>query len=216
MKLNTILSIFSPKDTKFFPLLNETATVLAQAADLLFELFSTQDKDRAIELCRLIKVEETKGDKVTGKISKALNDTFITPFDREDIDALADNLDDAIDAINRAAQKVVLYSPKSLTESTAQLADIIQRQAAEVVKIIQELANISKNDQSLRIHIKEVKKLEERADAVYEEGIIDLFNGETDAIEVFKLKEITQELERSANRLNKIGKVAKTIIVKYA
>ncbi|MDL2243545.1 DUF47 family protein [Bacteroidales bacterium OttesenSCG-928-J19] len=96
MKLNTILSIFSPKDTKFFPLLNETATVLEQAASLLFELFSTQDKDRAIELCRLIKVEETKGDKVTGKISKALNDTFITPFDREDIDALADNLDDAI------------------------------------------------------------------------------------------------------------------------
>lgn len=216
MKLNTILSVFSPKDTKFFPLLNETAGILNQAAIHLDELFFSTNKEKIAELCRLIKAEETKGDKVTNGIFKALNNTFITPFDREDIDALADNMDDAIDAINRAAQKVLLYSPKSLPESTQQLAGIVRKQTEEVLHSIKELSNIPKNEDNIRLRIKEVKKLEEKADIVYEEGIMELFNGDTDIVEIIKLKEVIQELEKSANRVNKVGKVIKTIIVKYA
>ncbi|MDL2256761.1 DUF47 family protein [Bacteroidales bacterium OttesenSCG-928-I14] len=216
MKINTILSIFSPKDTKFFPMLNETASILNQTANLLQDLFAEKDKSRIPEICKQVKLEETKGDKVTGKIFKALNDTFITPFDREDIDAIADTMDDAIDAMNRAAQKVLLYSPKDLSESTMELSKIILAQTVEVVAIVDKLSSINKNDKAIRESIKEVKRLEEKADVIYEEGIMELFNGDADAIEVFKLKEIIQELEKSANKINKIGKVAKTIIVKYA
>lgn len=120
MKINTILSIFTPKDVKFFPLLRETATVLDDAAALLQELFSCQDKSKINEYCRLIKEEEVKGDKVTGLVFKELNDTFITPFDREDIDALANEMDDAIDAINRSAHKMLLYSPETHPAATSQ------------------------------------------------------------------------------------------------
>jgi len=216
MKINTILSIFAPKDTKFFPLLIETADVLDHASELAYELFSQTDKNRWGELCRIIKAEETKGDRVTDSIFKELNDTFITPFDREDIDALADEMDDAIDAVNRSAQKLLLYSPEHLPESTRLLADVVKDQAYIIKKAINKLTNINKYTKDIWEYVGEIKKLEEKADVIYEEGIMELFNGETNAVELIKLKEIIQELERSANKLNRVGKVIKTVIVKYA
>ncbi|GHT12162.1 hypothetical protein FACS189426_15120 [Bacteroidia bacterium] len=216
MKLNSILSFLSPKDVRFFPLLNETATVLDQAALLLTELFSSNDKERRKELCKLIKEEEVKGDKVTGRIFKALNETFITPFDREDISALADQMDDSIDAINRSAQKVLLYFPEILPDSTLQLAEIIKKATVEIQLAVAELTNLKKTDQQVKNHAKEIKRLEEAADVVYEKGITTLFKSDLSPIELIKLKEIIQELEKSANKINNVGKVLKTIIVKYA
>lgn len=216
MKINTLLSIFAPKDVKFFPLLKETASILVQASGLLQELFSLTDKEKIKEVCVLIKIEEVKGDKVTGAILKALNETFITPFDREDIDALADEMDDVMDAINRASQKVLLYSPEKLPDSTRLLTDVIRKGVIEIQGAIHELENLKHNDQKLRKHYKEIKRLEEEADAIYENGIMTLFREETNGVELIKLKEIIQELEKTANKINNTGKVLKTIFVKYA
>jgi predicted phosphate transport protein (TIGR00153 family) len=216
MKINTILSVFAPKNPSFFPLLDETACILDQAATLSLELFSSTDNLKWKSLCTLIKAEEVKGDKVTGRIFKALNNTFITPFDREDISALADEMDDAIDAINRSAQKVLLYSPETLPGSTMQLAEVVKLGAIEIQGAIRKLANFKKFHQHVRIHTKEIKRLEETADAIYEEGISTLFTHETNTLELIKLKEIIQELEKSANKMNSVGKTLKTIVVKYA
>ncbi len=216
MKFNTLLSIFSPKDVKFFPLLKETASIVVQASLLLQELFTLENKERRKELCVLIKTEEIKGDKVTSYIMKALNETFITPFDREDINELADELDDIIDAINRASQKVLLYCPENLPESTKQLTEIIKKGAIEVEGAVDELSHIKHKDQKLRKHYKEIKKLEEEADVIYEHGITKLFQEEKNTVELIKLKEIIQELEKTANKINNAGKVLKTIYVKYA
>lgn len=216
MKINTILSIFTPKDTKFFPLLQEAATVLDNAAELLQELFTCQDKSKVKDYCKLIKDEEVKGDKVTGRIFKELNDTFITPFDREDIDALANEMDDAIDAINRSAHKMLLYSPETHPIATIQLAEILKKGTEEIKSAIIELSSLKRKDQKVRQHAKEIKRLEEKADIIYEEGIITLFKEENSTIELIKQKEIIQELEKSANKINNVGKVLKTIIVKYA
>ncbi|MDL2322649.1 DUF47 family protein [Bacteroidales bacterium OttesenSCG-928-A17] len=216
MKLNTILSFFAPKDVKFIPMLIETAEILTKSANYLDELFSLEKKVNIADLCVLIKKEETAADKLTGKISKSLNDTFITPFDREDIDTLADVLDDAIDAINRAAQKVLLYAPEKLPAATSQLSGIVKNGAKEAENGVKKLSDINKYSGEIRQHYKEIKKLEEKADSVYETAIIELFREEENAIEVIKNKAIIQELERSANRINRIGKVLKSILVKYA
>jgi uncharacterized protein Yka (UPF0111/DUF47 family) len=216
MKINSILSFFAPKDVKFLPLLDATSVVLDQAAVYLKELFSSENEARRIELCKLIKGEESKGDKVTGRIFKELNDTFITPFDREDIGSLADLLDDAIDAINRSAQKVLLFSPETLPQATVRLSEIIKKATSEVKLAIGELTNFRKTDKLIRAHIKEIKRLEEEADGVYESGTSSLFKSDIKTIELIKLKEIIQELEKSVNKINSIGKILKTIIVKYA
>ena len=216
MKVNNLLSIFAPKDVKFFPMLSEASEVLVHAAELLETLFTTQNEADRTELCKLIKADEVKGDKVTGRVFKALNNTFITPFDREDIYELTDEIDDSIDAINRAAHKVLLYTPQRLPECTAQLAGIIKLACLEVKAAMVELANIKKTDEQLRIHCKEIKKHEEEADRLYEQGIIALFKEEKDSVELIKLKEIIQELEKSANKINNIGKTVKSVLVKYA
>ena len=216
MKINSILSVFAPKDVKFFPLLVATADILDKSASLLQELFSSTDKERIKELCRLIKVEETNGDKVTGKIFKALNETFITPFDREDITALTDEMDDVIDVINRTAQKVLLFSPETLPPVTAEMAAVVKKGTIEIKAAVGELSNVRKCDKLIRAHTKEIKRLEEEADAIYEKGTSGLFKSDIRTIELIKLKEIIQELEKSANKINNVGKILKTIIVKYA
>jgi len=216
MKINSILSIFTPKDLKFYPLLRETAEIVNKAAELLYELFTTTDKEQIKELSRLIKVEETKGDKVTGKIFKALNETFITPFDREDITTLTDTMDDVIDIINRVSQKVMLFSPETLPPATLEMANVIKKGTIEVKAAIYELSNIKKSDKKIRIHIKEIKICEEEADRIYERGTSNLFRSEIKTIELIKLKEIIQEMEKAANRINGVGKILKTIVVKYA
>ncbi|MGE4569377.1 MAG: DUF47 domain-containing protein [Bacteroidales bacterium] len=216
MKFNNILSIFSPKDVKFLPMFEEAAIVLVNASALLRDLFVSENPEEIRNLCKLIKAEEVKGDKIAGKISKALNDTFITPFDREDIHELSDSLDDAIDAMNRSAQKVLLYAPKNQHAGSTRLSEIVYLGAVELQKAIHTLSTLRKNNSPLAAHCKEVKRLEEEADVVYETAIMNLFREESSVAELIKLKEIIQELEKSVNRLNTVAKVLKTLIVKYA
>lgn len=219
MKINTLLSMFAPKDVKFFPMLEETASILSQSAIYLQELFSCTDEERKNELCKLIKAEEVKGDKVTGSIIHELNNTFITPFDREDVHSLADVMDDVIDTINRCAQKVLLYQPQSFPQHSVKLVEIIKKGSDEILNAANELSNMKKTDLRLRAHCKEIKRLEEEADVVYEEAIISLFKGaavNNNTVELIKLKEIIQELEKAANKINSTGKVIVTILVKYA
>ena len=215
MKINSILSILTPKDVKFYPLLIEVAEIVDKTAVLLQDLFSSTDPEKIKELCRSIKSEEVNGDKATGKIFKALNDTFITPFDREDITALTDAMDDVIDVINRVAQKVILFAPETLPPATMEMATIIRNGGSEIKAAVFELSRLKKSDKQIRIHIKEIKRLEEEADRIYEKGTSDLFRSNIRPEELLKLKEIIQELEKSANRINSVGKILKTVVVKY-
>jgi len=216
MNINSILSVFAPKDVKFFPLLRETAEIAERAADLLQKLFYSTDREQIAELCRAIKSEENNGDKATVKVFKLLNETFITPFDREDITMLTDSLDDVIDVINRVAQKVVLFSPETLPPATLEMATVIKKGTTEIKLAVHELTNLRKSDKQIKAHTKEIKNLEEEADRIYERGTSSLFKSEIQPVELIKLKEIIQELEKAANRINTVGKILKTMIVKYA
>ncbi len=215
MKINTIMSFLAPKDVRFFPLLTDVAEILEKSTILLQNMFVLTDKEQIKELSKLIKLEETNGDNATKVIFKALNDTFITPFDREDITELTDEMDDVIDVINRVAQKVVLFSPETLTEETIEMTNIIRKGGAEIKAAVIQLSKLKKSDTPINMHIKEIKRLEEEADRVYERGTSKLFSSDMQPIELIKLKEIIQELEKAANRINTVSKVLKTIVVKY-
>jgi predicted phosphate transport protein (TIGR00153 family) len=216
MKFNTIFSFFVPRSREFIPIFKETAEVLVETSGLLRELLSQNDPEETKELCRLIKAEEIKGDRLTNRIFAALNGTFITPFDREDINALTDALDDINDNVNRVARKILLYSPKKLPQHTLTFAEIIHKGALEIQKAVNELDRVKHTDEQLREHYREIKRLEEEADGVYERSIMNLFHEEIDTIELIKIKEIIQELEKTVNRVDDAGKVFKTIFVKYA
>jgi len=213
---NSFFSKFTPKETKFFPLLKEMADVILVTSDLIIECVENYNHESAIEYAVKIKEQEKKGDVLANHIFNELNLTFITPFDREDIQHLANRLDDVIDRINSSAKRIVLYNPKKMTPSAVQMALQLREGAICIGKAVDELDFFKKNSKKIKEYSIELHKIENAADDIYEHFLIDLFENEKDAIEIIKLKEIMIELEKATDVADQVGKILQTIIVKYA
>lgn len=214
--MNNFFDKFVPKEPKFFPILKEMADVILEASDLMIECVKNYSHESAIEYYKQIKDQERKGDALSAKIFNELNSTFITPFDREDIHHLADKLDDVTDYINNCAKRIVLYNPKQLPDSALQLALLIKEGAIGIGKAVDQLDVMKKHSNKIKEYCKELHVIENKADDVYENFLIDLFSTEKDSIEIIKLKEIMSELEKATDSADSVGKIIKTIIVKYA
>jgi len=216
MAINSIFSFLTPKETKFFPLLNEMSDKLVEASLLLNKLVQSSDREKSKELYKQIKGVETSGDELINKIFGELNDTFITPFDREDIHNLCERLDDVLDLINSSGKRIIIYNPKHIPEKTIQMSNLIIK-GSEAVKIaVNELHSITKKPFYALDQINHLHGVEHEADDVYEHFVMELFENEIDSIELIKIKEIMQELEKATDRLDAVGKIIKTIIVKYS
>jgi len=216
MAINSIFSFLTPKETKFFPLLNEMSDKLVEASLLLNKLVQSSDREISKELYKQIKGVETSGDELINKIFGELNDTFITPFDREDIHNLCERLDDVLDLINSSGKRIIIYNPKHIPEKTIQMSNLIIK-GSEAVKIaVNELHSITKKPFYALDQINHLHGVEHEADDVYEHFVMELFENEIDSIELIKIKEIMQELEKATDRLDAVGKIIKTIIVKYS
>jgi len=213
---NSFLNKFTPKEPKFFPILKEMADVILVASDLIIECVQSSDHESAIEYYKKIKEQEKKGDALSIKIFDELNSTFITPFDREDIHHLADRLDDVTDFINSCAKRIVLYNPKEMPKDAIELALLIKEGAICIGKAVDELDVLKKNSKKIKEYCKELHSIENKADDVYENFLINLFQNQKDAVEIIKLKEIMNELEKATDAAEYVGKIIKTIIVKYA
>ena len=213
---NSFFTRFMPKEPKFYGLLRQMAEVSAEAAVVMIECVKSTDREEIVECAKKIKVYEKQGDQTLVRIFDELNTTFITPFDREDIHALANCLDDVMDFINSAAKKIMLYRPKHIPESAVTLANLVDKASDIVLKAVDELSSVKKNAKVVKQLCNELHEVENSADEVYEEFLSNLFANETDNIEVIKLKEIMQELEKATDAAEGVGKIIKTIIVKYA
>jgi len=205
-----------PKEPKFNALLKQMAEVSAEAAVLLIECIKTSDFEEVVVYAKKIKAYEKKGDNTLVKIFEELNSTFITPFDREDIHNLANSLDDVMDFINSCAKKIVLYRPKQTPESALILAQWVDKASDIVLQAVNELSNVKENAKNIKELCNELHEIENAADEVFEEFISNLFANEKDNVEVIKLQEIMQELEKATDAAEGAGKIIKTIIVKYA
>ncbi|MCK9311470.1 MAG: DUF47 family protein [Bacteroidales bacterium] len=213
---NSFFSKFTPKEPKFFPVLKEMSDVMLVASDLLIEFIRNYDHTTAAEYYKKIKEQEKKGDILSNKIFDDLNTTFITPFDREDINHLAGRLDDVTDYINSCAKRMVLYNPASMPPSASEMAALIKEGVICIGKAVDELDVLKKDAKKIKGYCQELHDIENRADDVYEHFIIDLFEKEKDSIEIIKLKEIMFELEKATDVAEYVGKIIKTIVVKYA
>ena len=205
-----------PKEPKFCVLLKQMAEVSAEAAVLMIDCVKNLDYESVVDYAKKIKAFEKKGDYTLIKIFEELNSTFITPFDREDIHNLANVLDDVMDHINSCAKKIMLYRPKEIPESAVKLAQLVDKASDVVLNAVTELSNIKKNAKSIKNFCNELHDIENSADEVYENFLSKLFAEEQDCVEVIKLKEIMQELEKATDAAEDVGKIIKTIIVKYA
>lgn len=216
MPTNTIFSFLTPKENKFYPLINEVGDTLAATADVLIEFVQCQDKDQKAEFYHQIKAYETKSDVLTDNIFKELNETFITPFDREDIHELCETMDDMLDAINSSSKRILLFQPKTIPAEVIEMCYIIQKGTISVRTAVYELKTVTKKPQKALEQCNILHDLESEGDELYENFIKVLFESTDDSIELVKLKEIMQDLERTTDIAKSIGKIIKTIIVKYA
>ncbi|MDR2147391.1 MAG: DUF47 family protein [Tannerella sp.] len=213
---NSFLSKLTPKEPKFFPLLKQMSDVAIKAAELMNEFSGNYTHATAAEYWKKIKEQEKIGDRISSRIFDELNSTFITPFDREDINALSNRLDDVIDRINSCAKRIVIYNPKALPECAQDLTKLLYESTICISKAVDELDVLKKTTKNILQYCSELHDIENKADDVYENFIISLFEKETDGIELMKVKEIMYELEKATDTAEYVGKIIKTIIVKYA
>lgn len=213
---NNLFERFLPKENKFFLLLSEMADVIQQASLLLIDYVQLKDHQQIVENYKKIKEQERRCDKLQGRIFDELNNTFVTPFDREDIDHLSSRMDDVADYINSCAKRVMLYNPKEMPVSSVTLANLVNNAADCIKNAVGELDMLKKNPVPIAEYCQQLHDIENKADDVYEHFLINLFENEKDAIEVIKLKDILHELERATDAAETVGKIIKTIIVKYS
>lgn len=216
MKFDTLLKYFVPKETAFFPLFEEDATILIKGSELLKDLVSTTDMDDRDAFIARIKATEKEGDVVTDKIFTQLNKSFITPFDREDIQGLASSIDDVLDNINAASQRIRLYKPKTLTVEMFHVAEIIGLVTLQIEIAVKGLSSPEKNRDKIMRACDEINILENKADHVYNLAISNLFEKEKDTVELIKIKEVHQSLEKSVDKAEDVSDVIRTIMVKLA
>ena len=214
--VNSFLNRLTPKEPKFFPILKQMSDIISVASNLIIECLQCGTHEQRIEYYKKIKEQERAGDKLSHRIFDELNSTFITPFDREDIHSLANMLDDVIDGINNCAKRLALYNPKEIPDSAIALAQLIKESGVFIGKAIDELDILKKDAGRIKEYCNELHNIENQADDVYEHFITKMFNEEQDAVEIIKLKDIMYELEKTTDSAEYVGKIIKTIIVKYA
>ena len=199
-----------PRDGKFYDLFNDQAKNIYEAAQKLVILF--RDFNDVEKRVAEIKVAEHKGDQITRSVMTKLNQTFITPFDREDIHALSSALDDVMDLVDAAASRLITYKVKFVTPGSSQLADVILRGAEILVKAIAEL----KRPQNILKYCEQLNQIEEESDRIKGECIAKLFEDSTLPIEVIKWKEIYEVLEAATDKCEDVSDVLATVALKSA
>ncbi len=214
MAISSIFQILVPKDNKFIGLFEKGAANLMKAAELLKELTAApEDISRRNSITATIKEHEKCGDDITHTIFNELNKTFITPFDRDDIQGLASSVDDVLDGINDSCQKIMLYNPKVLSPEFAKMAEYIFESSEEISNAVMDLKNI-KNSGKIKEACININTIENHADELYHNYLSYLFEKETNAVELIKKKEIMQILEKTVDMSENVSDVIKSIIVK--
>jgi uncharacterized protein len=199
-----------PHEAKFFELFAELSGNLTAGAKLLRSILEDpRDLPLRVEQVQAI---EHKGDRATHAIITKLNQTFITPFDREDIHRLASSLDDVLDYVNSAAVRLVMYKISAPPKVAADLAALIVLQCEQLAHGV---SLLEKNGHVME-HCAEVNRLEDQADFVSRRAIADLFENERDPIQLIKLKELYEVLEFATDKAEDAANVLEAIVVKSA
>jgi uncharacterized protein len=202
---------FGPTDNSFYDFFTEAASNLVRGTELLSEMAIT-DADFALIAERLEDVEHDS-DRVTHDVYNKINSTFITPFDREDIYRLASTLDDVMDHIEAAGNLVYLYGLTHLPALPREMHDLVHvldQQARVTAAAMPRLRSMK----DLKEYWVEINRLENDGDRAYRMLLVRLFSGEYDALQVLKMKEVADELEKACDAFEHVANTVEQIAVK--
>ena len=198
-----------PSDDRFFDLFNEAATNAAECARHLRDLINDDTGVRANDG---VMKSEHRGDELTAEILQRLNTSFVTPFDREDIHALAEELDDVVDDMYSVAARLRLTVHGPAFPELKEQAEILVKMADETVALVGRLASMKQTE----THLAGIDKLESEGDTIYRQALGRLFSGEYDALDVLRWKDIIEAMEAALNALEDVSNVVESIVLKHA
>jgi predicted phosphate transport protein (TIGR00153 family) len=199
-----------PRETKFFELLADLSSSMSDGARLLRSIM--EDPTDLVAQVERMQAIEHRGDKAIHAIMTKLNQTFITPFDREDIHHLGSSLDDVLDFMNAAATRLVMYKIAQPPPAAAELAGILVLQSGELATAV---SLLEKNGKVME-HCEEVNRLEDVADTISRKAIAALFEHEKDPIQLIKMKELYEVLEMATDKAEDAANVLEAIVLKSA
>ena len=199
---------FRSVDASFYDLFSESAGHLVVGATLLAEMLGG-GSDRA-GIAQRMRDAEHAADETTHSIVKRANSTFVTPFDRGDIYALASALDDVMDMMDEAVDLILLYEVTTLPAETSHQVDVLQRCAELTVEAMLRLPGM----RSLDEYWIEVNRLENVGDRSYRRILASLFSGDYKAMQVIKLKDVAQSLEGAIDAFERVANIIEQIAVK--
>jgi uncharacterized protein len=199
---------FRPADTTFYDLFTQSASHLVEGAGLLAEMLG-EGNDREV-IAKKMRDAEHAADETTHDIVRRVNTTFVTPFDREDIYALASELDDVMDFMEEAVDLTLLYEVVELPKELANQVEVIQRCAELTAESMPRLRTM----QGLEEYWIEINRLENLGDKSYRRILAKLFSGKYEALDVLKLKDIVDSLEDAIDAFESVANIVEQIAVK--
>ena len=204
------LQRFMPHDGDFFVLFQKQAENVVIGAHAFLQML--EHYTGVPEQVQRIKAIEHNGDEITHQIFRKLNQTFITPFDREDIHQLGSTMDDVIDLIDAAASRFVLYRVKEIRHGTLELCKVL---AAAAVELKEAIHAMESPDKALH-RVIEINRLENESDRICRTLIAQLFEEEKNPVEIIKWKEIFEVIETAVDKCEDVSNVIESVILKNA
>ncbi|HEX6183061.1 MAG TPA: DUF47 family protein [Pyrinomonadaceae bacterium] len=199
-----------PKEEQYFVLFRQMTSHIYDAATGLAEMLADKQETFPAHL-KKIKAIEHACDELTHSISKKLNTSFITPFDREDIYMLSGALDDIVDLIDDAARALVMYNVREATDYARQFGDVLQRMAVQLHEVVSTLERPA----GIAPRLVEIHRLENEGDDLYHEAIGDLFRDTPDPLRVIRWKDIYDKLEGAVDRCEQAANIIESVIIKH-
>ena len=199
-----------PRKGEFFVLFEQHAENAVEAAEALAKLFG--DFTDIESKVRDIHAIEHHGDKLNHEIVRHLNETFVTPLDREDIVGLGTKIDDITDVCYDVSELVQLFKVKSITPAAVRQSRVLVTAASEVALMVKNLEGLK----NLEPHWIKIHTLENEGDQIWREAVAELFAGNGDAIDIIKWKDIYSLVEVAIDRCEDVANIVETIKVKHS
>jgi uncharacterized protein len=201
-------SIIAPREREFFDLFDEAGGNIQRAAALLEEML--RDYPDRSELARDILICEQEGDRITHDIIQRLNQTFVTPIDREDILALASALDDVVDFTEEVADYLGLYKIEAPMEQAQQLAKVLHQASRQIAEVLPRLRGFK----DVSHYTVEINRLENDGDRIVREAVASLFDNGIDPMVVIRWKDIFERLENAIDSTEHVANIIEGIVIK--
>jgi uncharacterized protein len=214
VKADAVLKWLMPKEERFHELFSQDTRNLVAASGLFAQIARSSSLQEREALSEKLKEIEREGDRITRDIFDALNSTFITPFDREDIRGLTTDLDDILDYLEGTAHALILFDLGDSPEGLRGFAQILETMTQEIDRATGLIWDLTHTRQ-IQEGIVKMSDLENEADRLYNQVIADLFRTKgRDPIEIMKWKEIYEGLENACDQCKNYTHVLGNIVVK--